>query len=350
MKKERLEYYSHLTVTVIGAALAIALILRYLFVPLLPFMIAWAVAFAVRPLASLISKKTKIPRSVTSAALAVLTVALVIGAVVGIVALALREVWQLLSELVNDERIYELLEKISNPLGSIFGSEVGSEELREYLGQALHGALSGLLSWLGSFFGSVAKGIPSVLFFILITVIAAIYFSIDIDRVNSWVIGHLPKRISGALISFKDGFLRVGVKYLRSYLLIMLLTFVIVLTGLLVLRVENALLISLLLAVLDVLPLIGVGTVLVPWSIFELLFGSSGLGIGLVVLFVVLEIIRQLAEPKIVGKSLGLHPLVSLILLYLGYSLLGIAGLLLTPLASLIINALINKNDAAKVG
>lgn len=350
MNKDRLEYYSHLTVTVIGISLAAFLIFRYLFVPILPFLIGWGVAFAVRPVAISISRRTKISRSVASVILAILCVVIVIGAVVGVAAIAINEGGQLLSDILNDERLYDILAKITNPLGTFFGDGEGSEELREYLSQTLREAASTLLSGLVSFISAVLKKIPSVLFFILITVIASIYFAVDIDKINAWVLKRLPDRISKTLVSFKNGFFSVFIKYARSYLFIMLITFVIVLIGLLILRVKNALLISLLLAVLDVLPLIGVGTVLVPWSIFELIFGSTGLGIGLVVLFVALEIIRQLAEPKIVGKSLGLHPIASLLLLYLGYSLLGIAGLLLTPLVSVVINVLINKNNSAEIG
>jgi predicted PurR-regulated permease PerM len=151
------------------------------------------------------------------------------------------------------------------------------------------------------------------------------------------------------MIKLKDRFFKVGVKYIRAYLIIMLITFVIMLTGFLIMRVENALLLASVIALLDVLPLIGVGTVLVPWSVFQLLFGNLYLGIGLALIFVVNEVVRQISEPKIVGKSLGIHPLVSLVLLYVGYSVLGIAGLLLVPLISVILNVITDKNDAAEV-
>jgi predicted PurR-regulated permease PerM len=115
-------------------------------------------------------------------------------------------------------------------------------------------------------------------------------------------------------------------------------------------RIKNALFLALIISLLDILPLIGVGTVILPWGIFQILFGSVAEGIGLIVLLIVHEVVRQFAEPKIVGKSLGLHPIISLVLLYVGYSLFGFAGLLLTPVVGIVAGLLINKNDASKIG
>ena len=93
-------------------------------------------------------------------------------------------------------------------------------------------------------------------------------------------------------------------------------------------------------ALLDALPLIGVGTLLVPWSIYQFIFGDVRVGVGLLVLFGVHEILRQITEPKIIGKSLGIHPVLSLILLYVGYSIFGFFGLLLIPIAAVVVNTI----------
>jgi predicted PurR-regulated permease PerM len=129
----------------------------------------------------------------------------------------------------------------------------------------------------------------------------------------------------------------------------MLLTFSVMLLGFVILGVRYSLLIAVTVAFLDVLPVLGVGTVLVPWSVWSFITGEVRLGVGLVILFVVNEIIRQFAEPKIIGRSFGLHPLVTLILIYVGYSLMGFFGLFLLPLAIIIINAVIVKNKSADV-
>ena len=206
--------------------------------------------------------------------------------------------------------------------------------------------LSGLVSWITAFVSSV----PRVLIFILVTVISSVYFSLDLERINAFCKQKLPKKLSAWLVNFKNRFLASLLKYLRAYLIIMLVTFIIMLFGFLVLGVRYAVLLAFVVALLDALPLIGVGTVLVPWSIYNLIFGDIGLGIGLAVLFVVHEVVRQFTEPKIIGKNLGIHPILSLFLLYAGYFVFGLLGLLLIPVLSVVVNILINKEDSSEVG
>ena len=350
MNKDKLEYYAYMTVTVIGALIGAFLIFRYLFIPVMPFLIAWAVAFILRPASIFLSKRIRIPRKIVSAALAIVTVLVGIAALSGVAVWLLSEAWQLLSDFAADEQLFDFLSKLADPIGSLFGDGEAAQKLEEHLGEAIRSAISTLLSGLVGFLTDIVTRIPSVLFFILITVIASVYFAIDIDNINARVRAFLPEKLGNALVRLKDGFLSVGLKYIRSYLLLMLITFAIMLAGFLILRVENAFLIALIVAVLDVLPMIGVGTVLVPWSIFQLLFGSVGRGIGLIVLFLLNEVIRQFTEPRIIGKNLGIHPVISLVLLYVGYSVFGLAGLLLTPLVSVLLNVLFNKNNSSKIG
>lgn len=349
MNKDNLVRYAALTVTVFGALLGVFLLFRYIFIPVLPFLIAWAVAFILRPAAIFLSKKTHIPRKAVSAALAIVTVMIGIAAVSGIAVWLLSEAWQLLSNFAADEQLFDFLSKLADPIGALFGDGEAAEQLEEHLGETIRSALSALLAGLVELLTAIVTRVPAVLFFILITVIASVYFSLDIDNINARVRGFLPKKAGDALVRFKDGFLSIGLKYVRSYSILMLITFVIMLIGFLILRVENAFLIALVVSLLDVLPLIGVGTVLVPWSIFQLLFGTASRGIGLIVLFVLNEIVRQFTEPRIVGKNLGIHPVISLLLLYVGYSVLGFAGLLLTPLVSVLLNVLFNKNNSTKI-
>ena len=119
--------------------------------------------------------------------------------------------------------------------------------------------------------------------------------------------------------------------------------------GFLLLRVEYVFLLALLVALLDFLPIFGVGTVLLPWGIFSLLVGNTALGVGLLVLYVVITVLRQAIEPHFVGKSLGLHPILMLVAIYAGIKLLGIVGFLAGPLLAIIIKAVLErelKNEA----
>ena len=123
----------------------------------------------------------------------------------------------------------------------------------------------------------------------------------------------------------------------RAYLLIMVMTFCELLVGFLFLRVKYAFLIALVTAAIDILPLFGAGTVLIPWAVISLMQKNFGLGTGLIILWGVITVIRQLAEPRIVGSSLGLPTLVSLAAMFIGFRIAGIVGMVAFPaLASLI--------------
>ena len=347
--KEKMAFFANLTISAVGISLFAFVFFKFLFVPLLPFVIAWGAAFIIRPAAVFISKKLHLPRKLVSAALAIIGVSACLVAAVGLIWYALSEVFEFLSRIAQDDGLFNILSVLTNPLGTILGNGEGVEKLEEYLGETVKGAISHVLNWLVDILTGIVKGIPSVAFFILITVIASVYFALDIDRINRTVRSVLPAKVASILVNMKNSFFSVGLKYIRSYLLLMVITFAIIFTGLLILKVDNALLISLVVSVLDLLPLIGVGMILVPWGIFQILFGSVPLGIGLFILLGVSTVIRQFAEPKILGKNLGMHPIISLLLLYIGYSVLGIGGLLLVPIASVIINILIKKNNSSKI-
>ena len=118
-----------------------------------------------------------------------------------------------------------------------------------------------------------------------------------------------------------------------------LLTFVELLVGFLALRVEYVFLLAFLTAVLDILPVLGVGTVLIPFALFSFVTGNVFQGVGLLILYGLITVIRQIAEPHLVGKSLGLHPILMLVSFYAGWKLFGVAGVFLGPALALLIKA-----------
>ena len=348
MNKERIEFYAHLTLTVLGIGVAAVLFFKYLFIAVLPFLISWAAAFMLRPLTKLISRKSHIPVKAVSVTITMLFVFVGLGLIVLFAFFGVKELWEFFSSLASDERVIDVLAKITNPIGAFFGKGEQTGALTEHIGNAIEEGISSLVSRLVTVLSNIAASIPGVLFFILVTVIASVYFALDIDRVNESIKKLLPKKAVKALVGVKKSCLSVGVRYARSYLIIMLITFVIMLAGLLILRANNAVLLSVVIAILDLLPIIGVGTVLVPWSIVELLLGNTGMGIGLIILLIVHELIRQFAEPKIIGKNLGVHPIVSLLLLYVGYCVLGIVGILFVPIIAVAVNIYFDKSSIKK--
>ncbi len=349
MNKEKWEHYSHIAVAILGMILLGYIFVKYIFTLTLPFLIAWGVAFSVRPLAKKIAEGTKLPYKLISV---ILTLIIVLGAIAVIVSActyAIGEAWDFLANLEGGEKIFDKLRKILNPLSEFFNEREDGAELEKKVWEAVTGALTSVLTRALEGLTSFVVKIPSALIFILVTLIASIYFSYDLERINGFVRSHLPKKAEMRLVKFKSRFLSSLLKYLKAYLIIMLITFIIMLFGFLVLGIDYAVLLAFVVALLDALPLIGVGTILVPFSIYHVFFGKFSLGIGLIILFVAHEILREFIEPKIIGRHLGLHPIISLILLYVGYFAFGLLGLLLIPLLSVIINTLMNKDDTPKV-
>ena len=117
----------------------------------------------------------------------------------------------------------------------------------------------------------------------------------------------------------------------------------------LILQIRDAIIVAMIVAALDLLPVIGVGVVLLPWSIFAFAVGDSGTGIGLIVIFLVYTVVREILEPRILGKSLNVHPIITLISLYVGYAVFGVAGLVLFPLLAMAICPLFNKDKSAEI-
>ena len=350
MNKDKIEKISLLLLGIVSAGIIIIVLVKDLIPVFLPFLIAWFMAYAVRLPSAKISQKLHLSERAVRPIMAIAITLLTFGSIAVIIWQLTGAIWNILSDIGEGESpIYNVLGTILNRDISIFGDSVPAElsekissALEELLTSALSAVAGAVTSWVGS--------LPSVLLFLLVTVIALIYFAIDLEKISSSIRAVLPEKIYRTLSRAAAGFLSVLRKYAISYLLIFLITFTVMSFGLLFMRVKYALLIAFVISLLDILPVIGVGTVLIPWSIFSFILGNIPRGISLIILFVVNAVIRQLAEPKIVGKSLGTHPLVPLVTIYAGYALFGLGGLLLAPILIALVGFLFKKDDAAEIG
>jgi predicted PurR-regulated permease PerM len=129
-------------------------------------------------------------------------------------------------------------------------------------------------------------------------------------------------------------------KYIKAYLIILLMTFSELLIGFFILKIPYALTLASVIAIIDILPVLGVGTVLIPWGIVLIILGDSFLAAGIFILYGIIWVVRQIVEPRIVGKSMGLSPLITLAAMYIGYSSIGYGGLFVFPIAAMILKCL----------
>ncbi len=188
--------------------------------------------------------------------------------------------------------------------------------------------LTELPGWIADFVNLIPKFFVSLIIFMLSTY----YFSCDWYRFSRFFGKHISKSHLDALCRGKHALLYGLKQYVKAYLLLFLLSFAQLFFGFVVLRVSGTIPLAFLIALLDLLPVIGCGTFLIPWGIFALTCGNGRLGIGLFILFGIITVVRQIAEPKIVGSSIGLHPVVSLLLVIIGLSFFGFTGMIFLPL------------------
>ena len=193
---------------------------------------------------------------------------------------------------------------------------------------------------------STAKQIPSFLIAIVITLVACCFMTTDFDRMMNFFRCQFPEHrwedVDRAKTLLKNS---LG-KMARAYGLIMLITFIEVTTGLLILRglhifdSKYIVIIAVITAIIDIIPVLGTGTILLPWTLYSFLTADIKMGIGLLIMYVIITVIRQVIEPKFVAGQLGLSPIVTVIALYLGLKAFGVLGMFVTPLVIIMIKLL----------
>ena len=336
-----IERYAAYTVVAAGAVLLLRLYLRALLLAALPFVLAWLLAYLMRPLAIRLHRRMRLPLGGTTVALVFLSLAL--GGV-GIFLLARRAVLELValaSRLAADSGWFDgfiggldswwqgLV--IRFPLLTSLGLAGEDSMLRELVSAAIEKGVGALGDLAARTAGDLVAALPLWTVFILVVLVAAFYFARDLGGIHRAVLDVLPPRVREFAVRLKEGAWNTAIGHLRSYLLLMFITFLMLCAGFLILGVEYALLLAALFALLDFLPVIGIEILLLPWGIFAAFGGNLYLGIGLILLYAVITVVRQFLEPRIVGHHLGLHPLIALISMYAGLQLFGLLGLMLLP-------------------
>lgn len=343
MNIERLKKIQTLIIVAAGILIFGYVGAKYILPLALPFLIGWAIAFFSRPVAHFLQKHIRMPARLLRVFIALLFTVGILTALGFFLFRVVSEAIRLIGDLAASDSFEVILSYLLDPLGAFFPEgEVGV--LEESIANAISAMLANLAGRFGALLGSIAAAVPEIVLFLLVSVISSVYFSYDLENINQKTLALLPRRLGAWLVRFKDGFLKTAVRYLRSYLILGLITFAIMTIAFALFGVKYALALGLLVALLDALPVIGVGTVLVPWGVFRLFLGDMRLGISLLVLFVFNAILRQFIEPKIIGDSLGIPPIVSLVLLYVTYGIFGIAGVFLIPVFTVVLRVLFGKN------
>lgn len=351
---------ANITVIALGIAVFFWIFFKYALSALMPFLLAAVISALVSPIAKKVSKKTKIPQKISAGAILILIFSFTLTLLYFAISKLILELGDLLARLSESpdmigNALQGLVDRLTGNgthfsfLQKIFDSEALKSlgiDINSALRDALGSMISSLTGALPSAAVSLIKEIPNVLLFIIVFLIAAFYFSADMGSISNSLSSVLPDRWAAKIPVIKEKFKKTVTGYLKAYFLIMLLTFFEMLAGLTLLGVEYALIMAIVISVVDILPILGAGTVLIPWAIFALISSNTPLGVGLLVLYAVTLVARQFIEPKIVGSTLGIHPLATLASVYLGLKFLGFVGIFVGPMVALLLRELFfKKND-----
>lgn len=329
-------------------AAALWLFAEYLLAPLLPFLIAYLLAACLQPVIRFLERKARFPRRLT----VLLSVCLLVVLLLCLCWLICRRVSKEASALISSaEEFLDRLREDPDYAGSIAERIDGfvpffdvREPVRSFLNdldarlaELLSKAAGTLTGSLLPLLASLAAFIPNALLFLVVLLLAAYYFASDYAGFHAAVRSLLPAKTAQGLHALRIGLGASVAGFLRAYGLLMLITFSELFSALLVMGYRYAFLIALVTALIDILPVLGTGTVLIPWGILTILSGSTGRGVALLCVYAVMTVVRQIIEPRIVGKYIGVPPLLALAAMYVGLKLFGLVGLILFPLAALLL-------------
>lgn len=312
-------------------------ILPNIIITFLPFILAFIVALITRPIVKLF-KRLKLPNLPASMLSLILVLATVSGIIYAIINRLVKEITLLSRQMPSFvATLPDTFEQIVSRWKAF--SAALTPEISGYINETLTNLLRSFASLVTPITQKVlnaatgvASSLPNILIFTIAFLLSCIFFTKDYDYLAGTVSRQFPKSISERFMQIKGYAFSAFIKYLRGIAIILCINFAELLTGFLILDVQYAFLLALAIALIDALPAIGTGIILMPWSLVELIAGNYKKGISLFVLYLIILIVRQIIEPKIMSSSFGTNPVLTLIGMYAGLRLFGIAGMVLVPI------------------
>lgn len=369
---EKIEKRKAFIINIVYAGIIIALFylgIKFALGVIWPFVIAFFLAMVLQRPVAFLCKKTPLKRGISSTIM-VLFVLVIIGSALGLIVyrigLELRGFFSFLLMKLEDlpafvEQTTDWLqnalaflpnsigESLASTLHDFLNSLLGLEEQAlENLPAATQGSqfdFSILSSPLGAVWGT-AKQIPMFFVGLLVCIVSCCFMTADYCNLRNMILAQMNTKKGKAVIRTKQIIFSTIGKMVKAYSAIIGITFCEILLGLIILKVSGLytggyiFAIALIVAVVDILPVLGTGTILVPWAIISLCTGKIGLGIGLLVIYAIIGVVRQVVEPKLVASQLGMPPFMTIMAMYIGTQLFGFIGLFLLPLTLMLVKVL----------
>ncbi len=315
---------------------------------MMPFVIAFFVAYLLNPLSERVSNKLKIKKTISS----IFFVALFYICMLLIIFLSgynlvayLLSIFSDLPDLYTNSILpafYNLIDIFNNTLIRIDPSiEMTVEMTTKSIIDSISSQISSISIQAVSILSGYAARVPAFFLATLISVISSFFIASDYDNIISYLSKKMNDKTKEIILGVEEYSIVAVKQYIKSYAIIILVTFIELSVGLSLLRIDNAILIAFLISLFDIMPILGTGGIIIPWGLINLFLGNYPLGFGFLILYAIITVVRQILEPKVVGDRVGLHPVVTLIAMYVGVQIYGVLGLFLLPISIVILKQLI---------
>lgn len=293
----------------------------------MPFVIGWLIAMVANPLVKLLERRLKLVRRHSSVLIVVVVLAGVIGGLYflsGRIAMEVRALTGELPEIYETVKL-ELMEALDSLNRMMVRMPQGFQDSFNRMNENLGDLASSLMQRIAfptvTAAGNVARGIPAALVYSIVVILSSYFFIVEQDQIRRGIRRVMPKGVDSYLLLFRKDVKNLIGGYFLAQFRIMFVVAAILAVGFMILGVKYGFLLAVLIAILDFLPLFGTGTALFPWAAVKLLSGEGAFAAGLILLYVLTQVVRQIIQPKIVGDSMGLPPLLTLFFFICGFQI-----------------------------
>ncbi len=311
----------------------------------MPFILGWLISLIASPVVRFFEEKLKVRRKAVSAVVIVAVLAVVVLLVYLLIAKLVREGINFFNELPNIwNTILAEFNKVGDNLQVVYDRmptdmQTTIDHIIEEMGNYIS-SMTGKIE-LPSFeaVGNVAKQIPDTFLAVVMCLLSAYFFVADKGYMAAAVEKYVPASVRYHFDLIRRSFRNAVGGYFRAQFKIECWIYILLVVGLMILGVDYAFLVAFGIAVLDFLPVFGTGTVMVPWAVIELLSENYRMMFGLIAIWLIGQLVRQVIQPKIVGDSIGMDAIPTLFLLYIGYRVAGVLGMILAvPIGIIVVN------------
>ena len=338
--KGKYEYYKKIgwkALMIIIALLAVFVTYK-LAIFYIPFVIAYIISRLLEPLISFLNQKIKINRKLSSI-IAILLLLGTIGSLITVLIISLiNEITHIISNF--DININEI-QNFANDIINKYNIEISPENLKNSIAGSMD-TIKNIVIGISMTILNVLTSIPTVVMYIIITLLATIFMCFDKQYVKSVLKKHIPKVFLDKLKRVLTETCGVAINYIKAEAKLSVICFFLVLAGFWIMKfvgiqVDYPTSAAVITGIIDILPLLGAGAVLIPYAIYSFFTGNVALAIGTAIIWGIWAVLKQIIEPKVVSKQMGLHPIFTLIAMYTGYKIVGVLGLMLGPITLLIL-------------